>query len=155
MAARLLFQELTPIGDAPVSISGIGYELISMLTPDSDQVIPLFLDLEVVPEIPGSLTTPEPTPIPLFRIGDTIAIRTGPITDNNGHSVPDGTPVQFSMMLTGEGGGILQQFDAVTTQGVARAAFGLDKPGLLEIRATSDPAMILSLIHICRCRRAI
>ncbi len=148
VAARLLFQELTPIGDAPVSISGIGYELISMLTPDSDQVIPLFLDLEVVPEIPGSLTTPEPTPIPLFRIGDTIAIRTGPITDNNGHSVPDGTPVQFSMMLTGEGGGILQQFDAVTTQGVARAAFGLDKPGLLEIRATSDPALISTVLQL-------
>jgi hypothetical protein len=45
------------------------------------------------------------------------------------------------MMLTGEGGGILKQYDAVTTQGVARAAFGLDKPGLLEISATSDPAV--------------
>ncbi len=89
VAARLLFQELTPIGASPVSISGIGYELISVLTPNPDQVIPLYLDLEPAPENPDSVSTPEPTPIPLFRIGDTIAIRTGVILDNNGHSVPD------------------------------------------------------------------
>ncbi len=141
VAARLLFQELTPVGSSPVSISAVGYDLISVMSPNPDQIIPLFLDLEPVPVGTGSPTTPEPTPIPLFRIGDTIAIRTGAIMDNNGHPVPDGTVVQFSMMLTGEGGGILQQVDAVTSQGVARAAFGLDKPGLLEINVTSDPAV--------------
>jgi beta-N-acetylhexosaminidase len=147
VAARLLFQELTPIGAAPVSISGIGYELISRLTPNPDQIIPLFLNLEVAPEIPDSLITPEATPIPLFRIGDTIAIGTGVIMDNNGHPVPDGTPVQFSMMLTGEGSG-LTQLDAVTTQGVARASFGLDKPGLLRISATSDPAVNSTILQL-------
>ena len=148
VAARLLFQELTPIGASPVSIPGIGYELISVLTPNPSQIIPLYLDLETVPEIPGAVSTPEPTPIPLFQIGDTIAIRTGVIMDNNGNPVPDGTPVQFSMMLTGEGGGILQQENVVTTQGVARAAFGLDKPGLLEIRASSDPAVISNVLQL-------
>jgi beta-N-acetylhexosaminidase len=141
VAARLLYQELTPVGAAPVSISAVGYDLISVMSPNPDQVIPLFLDLEPVPAETDSSITPEATPIPLFRIGDTIAIRTGAIMDNNGNPVPDGTPVQFSMMLTGEGGGILKQYDAVTTQGVARTAFGLDKPGLLEISATSDPAV--------------
>jgi beta-N-acetylhexosaminidase len=52
------------------------------------------------------------------------------------------------MMLTGEGGGILKQVDAVTTQGVAHAAFGLDKPGLLEIRAASDPAVISEVLQL-------
>jgi len=52
------------------------------------------------------------------------------------------------MMLTGEGGGILQQVDAVTTQGVARAAFGLDKPGLLEIRVVSEPAVISEVLQL-------
>ncbi len=141
VAARLLFQELTPSGSSPVSISGIGYDLISVTAPAPDQVIPLFLDLEPVVENPEPLFTPEPTPIPLFQIGDTIAIRTGVIIDNNGHAVPDGTVVQFSMTLTGEGGSILQQKEAVTTQGVARAAFGLDKPGLLQIKAVSEPAV--------------
>jgi hypothetical protein len=70
------------------------------------------------------------------------------ILDNNGNTVPDGTVVQFSMMLTGEGGGILKQVDAVTTQGVARAAFGLDKPGLLEIHVTSEPAVISEVLQL-------
>jgi beta-N-acetylhexosaminidase len=118
------------------------------MSPNPDQIIPLFLDLEPVPAETGLLTTPEPTPIPLFRIGDTIAIRTGAIMDNNGNPVPDGTVVQFSMMLTGEGGGILKQVDAVTTQGVARAAFGLDKPGLLEINVTSEPAVISNVLQL-------
>lgn len=142
VAARLLFRELTPIGASPVSIPGIGYDLISVMTPDPAQIIPLFLDLEPVPVATGEAFTPEPTPIPLFQIGDTIAIRTGPIKDHNGRPVPDGTVAQFSMILTGEGGGILKQVDAVTTQGVARAAFGLDKPGLLEIHVVSEPAVI-------------
>lgn len=148
IAARLLFQELTPVGASPVSISGIGYDLISVMAPAPEQIIPLFLDLKPVPVGTGSPTTPEPTPIPLFRIGDTIAIRTGVILDNNSHSVPDGTVVQFSMVLTGEGGGILKQFDAVTTQGVARAAFGLDKPGLLEIHVASEPAVISEVLQL-------
>lgn len=148
VAARLLFQELTPVGASPVSISAVGYDLISVMSPNPDQIIPLFLDLEPVPVGTGSPDTPEPTPIPLFRIGDTIAIRTGVIEDKNGHSVPDGTVVQFSMMLTGEGGGILKQVDAVTTQGMARAAFGLDKPGLLEIHVTSEPAVISEVLQL-------
>jgi beta-N-acetylhexosaminidase len=148
VAARLLFQELTPIGASPVSILGIGYDLISIMSPNPDQIIPLFLDLEPVIPAFGESNTPEPTPIPLFRIGDTIAIRTGEIFDNNGHPVPDGTVVQFSMILTGEGGGILKQVDAVTAQGVARAAFGLDKPGLLEIKVTSEPAVISEVLQL-------
>jgi len=148
VAARLLFQELTPTGASPVSISAVGYDLISVMSPNPDQIIPLFLDLEPVSAAIDGSTTPDPTPIPLFRIGDTIAIRTGVIVDNNGHTVPDGTVVQFSMMLTGEGGGILKQVDAVTTQGVAHAAFGLDKPGLLEINVTSEPAIISEVLQL-------
>jgi len=148
VAARLLFQELTPSGSSPVSVSAVGYDLISIMSPDVRQIIPIFLDLPPAPVTPGSLLTPEPTPIPLFRIGDTIAIRTGAIMDQNGNPVPDGTVVQFSMLLTGEGGGILQQVESVTTQGVARASFGLDKPGLLEIRVSSEPAVISEVLQL-------
>jgi hypothetical protein len=38
--------------------------------------------------------------------------------------------------------------EAVTTKGVASAAFGLDKPGLLEISVTSDPAMISNVLQL-------
>lgn len=148
VAVRLLFQELTPNGASPVSVSSVGYDLNSVMTPNPSQIIPIFLDLPPVPGTPGPSLTPEPTPIPLFRIGDTIAIRTGGIKDHNGNLVPDGTVVQFSMLLTGEGGGILQQVESVTSQGVARASFGLDKPGLLEIHVTSEPAMISEVLQL-------
>lgn len=148
VAVRLLFQELTPIGASPVSIPAVGYELIDVTTPDPNQVIPIFLDFGAVPVDPSGLITPAPTPLPLFRIGDTIAIRTGSIRDHNGKQVPDGTVVQFSMRLTGEGGGILQQVESVTTDGVARASFGLDNPGLLEIRVVSEPAVISEVLQL-------
>lgn len=148
VAARILFQELTPSGASPVSIPAVRYDLISIMAPDPDQLIPLFLDLPPDSSTPEAAFTPEPTPIPLFRIGDTIAIRTGPILDHNGHPVPDGTVAKFSMLLTGEGGGILQQVDSVTTQGVARASFGLDKPGLLEIHVISEPANVSEVIQL-------
>lgn len=149
VAARLLYQEVTPAGDSPVSITAIGYDLISITAPSPDQVISLTLDLPSEASLtPAGTLTPEPTPIPLFRIGDTIAVRTGVIYDHNGHTVPDGTVVRFTMSLTGEGGGILQQVEAVTSQGVARASFGLDKPGLVEIRASSEPANLSQVLQL-------
>lgn len=147
MAARLLFQELTPSGASPVSIPALSYDLISITAPDPNQIIPLILDLSSS-ITPTGVTTPEATPVPLFKIGDTIAIRTGVVADHNGQPVPDGTVVHFSMNLTGEGGGILQQADATTTQGVARVSFGLDKPGLLRISATSDPAQVSEVLQL-------
>jgi len=161
VAARLLYQELTPLGFSPVSIPGTGYDLIDMTRPNPDQIITLSLDVppaSVPTDTPTSepgtsptiipTTDPEPTPIPLLRIGDTINVRTGEIYDHNGHPVPDGTVVRFTMLLSGEGGGIIQQVDQTTLRGMARASFALEKPGLVEIRATSDPANISEAIQI-------
>jgi beta-N-acetylhexosaminidase len=162
VAARLLYQELTPAGFSPVSIPGVGYDLIDVTRPDPDQIIPLSLEGLPAPE-PASLPTPpvifstptaaptvapEPTAIPLLRIGDTINVRTGVIYDHNQHIVPDGTVVRFTMLLSGEGGGIIQQVDQVTTRGIARASFALEKPGLVEIRASSEPATLSNIIQI-------
>jgi len=161
VAARLLYQELTPLGFSPVSIPGTGYDLIDMTRPNPDQIITLSLDVPPaseptsvpateVPITPTALPTsaPEPTPIPLLRIGDTIYVRTGVIIDHNGHTVPDGTVVRFTMLLSGEGGGIIQQVDQTTVLGRARASFALEKPGLVEIRATSEPATVSEAIQI-------
>lgn len=148
VAARVLFEELAATGSPPVSVSGVGYDLISAMTPDPDQIIGLSLDLAVAETPPGLTSTPEPTPMPLFRIGDTIAVKTGILRDHNRHPVPDGTVVRFSMLLTGEGSGILQQVEAQTVKGVARASFGLDKPGLLEIKAASEPAVVSEALRM-------
>ncbi|HNF95583.1 MAG TPA: glycoside hydrolase family 3 N-terminal domain-containing protein, partial [Anaerolineales bacterium] len=125
VAVRLLFQELTPAGASPVSIPAVGYDLIDVTSPSPIQIIPIFLDLPPDPATPNTGILPESTLTPLFSIGDTISLRTGVIKDHNGNPVPDGTVVRFSMLLTGEGGGILQQVESITTDGVARAAFGL------------------------------
>jgi beta-N-acetylhexosaminidase len=45
VAARILFQELVATGAPPVSVLGVGYELIQVTSPDPTQVIPLFIDL--------------------------------------------------------------------------------------------------------------
>ncbi len=151
VAARILFQEITPGGASPVSIAGLGYDLATVTSPDPAQLIPLNVDFStgpVINTVPTNAPTVAPTSVPLYRIGDTIAIRAGPIKDHNGKIVPDGTSVQFSMSVTGEGGGILQQADAMTAQGYARVSFGLDKPGLLQIKAESDPAKISEVLQL-------
>jgi beta-N-acetylhexosaminidase len=157
VAARLLFerQQITLQGASPVSIPGAGYDLSVATSPDEDQIIPLALDQaveEVTPTVEsGTLTPPaEPTqtPIPLFRVGDTIAVRAGPIFDHNQHIVPDGTPVRFIMSTMDETGEIQQQEDATTVDGVARASFDIKRLGSVEIRAVSEPAVFSGAIQI-------
>jgi beta-N-acetylhexosaminidase len=148
VAARLLFQQVTLQGASPVSM--VGYDLIYATSPDEAQVIPLALDqgepsVTLTPAVESTpvTVTAEPTEIPLYRIGDRIALRAGPIFDHNRHIVPDGTVVRFTMStLDEENGGILQQIDATTTAGVARASFAIDKPGKVEISVASEPANI-------------
>jgi len=142
VAARLLFQQIAP-GASPVSIPAVGYDLIAALSPEPSQVIPLALDISA-PELtatPDLLALPA-TALPLFKIGDSIAVRAGPILDTNGRLVPDGTIARFTMSTRESGGGVLQQVDAPTVDGIARALFVIDKPGFVEIRVMSEPALV-------------
>jgi len=143
-AARLLFKEINPTGRLPVSVPGIGYDLIAATTPKADQVIQLYLDVPPEPT-PGPGITPEPSPIPLFTQGSTISIRTGPIIDNNSNPVPDGTVVTFTEKV--EGGAYLQM-QSTTVDGIAAASFRLDKSGLVEISASSEPAVTSVVLQI-------
>jgi len=152
VAARLLFQQASPEGNSPVSIPAIEYDLITQTKPDPEQVISLAL-AETVPTTPTSEATPatpataEPTPIPLFSIGDTISVRAGPIVDHNQNVVPDKTIVRFTMSTRDETGSILEQIDSETSAGVAVASFDIDMPGQVEIRASSEPATISDVLQ--------
>ena len=139
VAARLLFRELSPAGSLPVSVVGVVYDLFTATTPDPKQVIGLSIDLSSASTSTAS-TTPEVTATPYFQVGDSVTVKTSIIVDHNGHPVPDGTPVHFTVSLSGEGG-VVQQIDAATLQGVAGISFGITHPGLLEIHAASDPAL--------------
>jgi beta-N-acetylhexosaminidase len=146
VAARLLFQELNPVGSLPVSVSGIGYDLLSATAPDSQQIIDLSLDLPVNPETtPG--VTPEITPTPFFKVGDTISVKTGVIFDQNNRQVPDGTGVRFTLTSNLEGK-ILQIVDTITSQGIARTSFSINQPGLVEIRAIVEPSVTSVVLQL-------
>jgi beta-N-acetylhexosaminidase len=149
VAARILFQELVPAGALPVSVSGIGYDLIYSTSPDPNQVIPLIIDSS--PETPSltPVTTQEPTPAPVFRVGDLIPLRTGIIVDHNNNPVPDGTPVQFNFSVISESSGSTsQQVETQTTDGVARYMYRIERPGLLEIHASSEQGARSNLLRL-------
>jgi len=147
VAARLLFREITPTGVLPVSVQGVAYDLLSMTSPDPDQTIFLSLDLPSTGTSSAGPGTLVPTITPHLRVGDTVSVKTGVILDHNGHPVPDGTGVQFTIASSGSGG-VVQQIDAETVQGVAGAPINIDRPGLLEIRATSDPALTSVVLQL-------
>ncbi len=138
LAARILFQEIQPEGNLPVSVPSVGYDLNSMTFPDPNQVIPLVLDMAAIGEM-GTPTAEPAVALSLLRLGDPVSVRAGTILDHNGHIVPDGTIVRF-ILSPGRDSGTMQQIEAQTVQGVARATFRIDSTGDIEIRVESDPA---------------
>lgn len=145
VAARLLFRELQPLGSLPISVPG-WYDLITATSPDPGQIISLFLDFPEL-ETPENSTTPEPTPIPEFHVGDLIPIRTGVILDHNGHPVPDDTPVQFMITFGGEEVNAFPQLET-TIAGVAFITIQITNSGTWEIRAESELANQSDVLRI-------
>jgi beta-N-acetylhexosaminidase len=138
-AARLLFRDLDPLGAPPVSVASIGYQLIEVTRPDPAQVIELdWQKANVEPEA-------DPRP-PLLNLNDRITVTTGVLRDHNGHTVPDQTPVTFRVFY--EGPGLAETFRAATVNGRATMALALDRPGRLEITASSDPALASTTLRI-------
>lgn len=149
VAANILYQDMTPGGYLPVSVPGVGYDLITATSPDPQQVISLALDLpETAASVAAGTQTPEPNLSALtFKVGDTIPLRTGMIVDHNGHPVPDNTIVHFMFTRGGDTTQVIQ-IEATTFQGIARTSYRIDTDGLLEIRAVSDPAATSELLRL-------
>jgi beta-N-acetylhexosaminidase len=145
VAARLLFREMQPMGDLPVTVLGISYDLIEITSPDPEQTISLSLDFPA--ETQTTATPGTAAPPTGFRIGDAIPLVTGVIVDHNGHQVPDGTPVRF--MLYNEGGSTPAQiYEAQTNGGIARGQLRINRDGELTIRVESEPAISSDVITI-------
>lgn len=147
VAARILFQEITPIGASPVSIDAVGYRLIEATEPNPNQVISLSYELpgtvEATATFDPSLTaTPSPTPAAApVGLNDLITLSTNVIVDRNGHPVPDGTPVVFWKNYLDEG--LKGPFATATTvDGVATAELRLDREGQIEVSVTAEPATL-------------
>lgn len=144
VASRLLFQEIQPAGDLPVSMSAISYEINEVTFPDPNQIIPLLIDnppgIEPTPpvEIAGE-------PIQL-KIGSRVPVSTGVILDHNGHKVPDGTVVQFIVSISGDTS-VTQSVESQTSQGIAHSVLQINSSGNIEVHAESDPATQSDILH--------
>jgi beta-N-acetylhexosaminidase len=140
IAARILFHEIQPIGHLPVSVPGIGYEILEVTSPDPNQVIPIYLETTIqtpteTPLAPGPTSTPV-----IYRVGDTLSIITGIIFDHNGNQVPDRTIVRF--MLYHDGESVPAQIvESQTSQGIAKGSLMIDQSGEINIRAESGQAV--------------
>lgn len=148
LAARILFQETSANGALPVSVPGIGYDLITAMAPDPNQIIPLILEnfsRSVTPTLDP--LTPEAPVNPVFNLGDTVQVRTGVIYDHNLNTVPDGTVVRFLINYIKDPP-FSQQFETTTLNGIARLSYRVQNTGILEIRATSDPAQLSDVLQL-------
>jgi len=136
MAARLLFQEIAAVGAPPVSVPGIGYDLIEITSPDPDQLISLAIqrEQEATASAPG------------YAIGDGVIVQSGLILDHNGHPVPDRTPVEF--VVTYQEEGVSATHKSTTLDGFATATFTLDRLGTLTIEARSEPAHLSEILQL-------
>jgi beta-N-acetylhexosaminidase len=151
VAARLLFKEIQPIeGALPVSVPGVGYDLITATSPDPLEIIPL------VWMAPGGGTsesetaqgegTALPPPAPEVELGDSVTIRAGVILDHNGNPVPDQTPVDFVMSIDGQEA---RSQVETTRMGIAETTFLIDRTGNLSFSARSGiPPAISNVLVI-------
>jgi beta-N-acetylhexosaminidase len=138
IAARILFHEIQPTGHLPVSVPGIGYEILEATSPDPNQVIHIYQDIPGTGQA-GGTQTPGPTEKPL-RIGDQVSILSGVVLDHNGNKVPDGTIIRFTLYHDGES--VPSQIvESQTSQGIAKANLMIDQSGEIIIRADSGSAV--------------
>jgi beta-N-acetylhexosaminidase len=138
IAARILFHEIQPSGHLPVSVPGIGYQILDATSPDPNQLIHIYQDVQGTSPIEGT-QTPVVTPAAL-KIGDPISIVSGIILDHNGNQVPDGTIVQFALYHEGDNVPA-QSVESQTSQGIARANLIINQSGEITIRAESGSAL--------------
>ena len=130
---RASFLDLGTTGRSPVSVEGVGYDLVRQLSPDPQQTIAIAWADQPIAQ--SGTTSP---PVELV-VGDPLKVQTSVILDRNGNPVPDGTPVKFRSYY--------MEKKLERTRGNhhrpwhCRATIVLELAGELEITATSDPAL--------------
>ncbi len=134
--ARALFQETALPGALPISLPAVGYDILEMTAPDPLQTILLELD-SLNGDLPtNSLTTSDTLTV---EVGDRLVLRTSPIVDRNGNRVPDGTPVEFTVMFLSEN--LQTRQTSAAADGIAFTSLQPSRPGRIQITASSVNAM--------------
>jgi beta-N-acetylhexosaminidase len=134
VSVRSLFQEFPPLGNSPVTVEGINYNLLTQMEPDPQQVIEV---REMTLSTPDSGGTPQPLEV---KKGDKLQLYTSVILDRNGHPVPDGTPIEIRFFYPEEK--LETRQTAFTIGGIASTEFDLNRAGSLEISVTGSDAKL-------------
>jgi beta-N-acetylhexosaminidase len=119
---QALYGDATPKGHSPVDVSGIFYSVASAVQPDPAQQI----RVQVFGQDPDSV-----------KEARTLALVAGPVLDNNGEVVPDGTTVSFTLT---HDGGATSTASAPTADGLAGAQLALSGSGSYSTSATAGSA---------------
>lgn len=142
-AVQTLFQDITPSGNSPVTIRGVGYDLFTVTQPDPAQRITLNV-------LQGDVLTSPSSEEPINLEGrESLLIQTGEIYDRNGNIVPDGTQVQFVQQDFSE-----SQLNVLaergTANGIASYVFTLPEAftGRIRIQASAGDAFISDEVNI-------
>ena len=114
-----LFREFSPVGNLPVSVAGVNYDLIKQLEPSPNQIIGLSPTGPAL-DASGSQAS--------IQVGSRIPVETGMILDRNGRPVPDGTLVEFRLRYPAEGLELAPKVET-TSGGKARTTVVLDRAG--------------------------
>ncbi len=119
---RALFGEFVPRGHSPVNVEGINYDLLRQLAPDPARPIEISLL-----ESAGGESLQAPA---------AVRLQAGPLIDDNGNLVPDGTEVTFEAAYE-SGNQYLPAIGALTKAGLAQVSFSLRQPGTVVFSARS------------------
>ncbi len=140
IAARLMMREMGANGFLPVSLSAIDYQIRSVTAPEPNQIIQVnLLTSNMALPTQALETAVAETPVPLFVMGENVRIQAGPIVDQHGNRVPDGTVVRFTVRLASENL-IVSQPEATTQNGLATIDYRIERDGIFEVSAISEPA---------------
>ncbi|MFX1355529.1 MAG: glycoside hydrolase family 3 N-terminal domain-containing protein, partial [Promethearchaeota archaeon] len=139
-SVRSLFQEFPPLGNSPVTVEGINYDLFQQTQPDPDLMEMVEVHQTGLPETEG-----EGTPQPLdVKKGDKLQLYTSVILDRNGRPVPDGTEIVLRFFYPEEK--LEDRQVALTIGGVASTEIMLDRAGSLEISVAGSAYKLLAQV---------
>ena len=136
IAARTLFKEINPLGASPISVTAMNYKIEQATAPNAEQTIPFNISPIYSEEQSAQATQIAEDPSLLeYRVGDSVILEIGEITDQNGNPLADGSEITIETAYMQEGAQYNNQFSAKTNNGYVTLRYMLEYSGTFSIQA--------------------